>query len=515
MTPEALGPYNRRVRLVVEVRDDQDELELASGVFGAQGWGVRPARAADSVTVDDGYAGLIVEIPVHGSRWTARSTAVEQLTTLAKRRKLDLWVRESKLIPPKSAQAQTVYHVHRKVPDDAGPVLRWLAEHWTAVGGLDIRHTLHLRGEYSDEQRTQVLTELETRNIGGPPFDPGTHDIRRAIGPRSDAGSTERRREAGRVAVISVIVLVCVASGVLLGALGSPWRFTALLVPAAICWPTGAWLTSNAPHPKLIRLGCGVVLTGSATFAGWMWGRSEDAGLSGMLAGLGMVLGLGLTAFGLWYALSASWFSRNVQWFLPVLAAPLPFVMPWVGAFLHAVYLEDMFGIPADAVHVGFYWQYVVALRPLVVAVLFLLGLVAVAGWARHFNVQAPVSAFFRLMLVLTGLVAVLTVVQIALDDVEKSADRTMRAAAAGHRPPGYFGLHPELVCVKPLGAETPVVNGPVPTGHPVVSFQPSGDTVWLWDPSPSRGKDTYRHALRVRAEDVELVVADGGHCSR
>ncbi len=88
-----------------------------------------------------------------------------------------------------------------------------------------------------------------------------------------------------------------------------------------------------------------------------------------------------------------------------------------------------------------------------------------------------------------------------------------MDAAGAGHRPPGYFGLRAELVCVRPLGDGTPVVNGPVPTGHPVPSFKPSGDTLWLWDPSPSRGKDTERHALRVRAEDVELVVAHGRRC--
>ncbi|MET9730754.1 hypothetical protein ABZZ79_08855 [Streptomyces sp. NPDC006458] len=44
MIPEALGPYNRRVRLVVEVRDDQDELDLTTSLFTAQGWGVRPAQ---------------------------------------------------------------------------------------------------------------------------------------------------------------------------------------------------------------------------------------------------------------------------------------------------------------------------------------------------------------------------------------------------------------------------------------------------------------------------------------
>ncbi|NUO44691.1 MAG: hypothetical protein HOV73_29680, partial [Streptomyces sp.] len=221
----------------------------------------------------------------------------------------------------------------------------------------------------------------------------------------------------------------------------------------------------------------------------------------------------GFVAFGLWYALSASWFSRNVQWFLPVLAAPLPFVVPWVGAFLHAVYLEDMFGIPADAVHVGFYWQYAVALKPLGVAVVCVLTALAVGGWARHFNVAPSVGGFFRLMLVLAGLVAVLTTVTLSLDTTEKAAERAMDAAADGRRPPGYYGLQGDLVCVRPLSGRIPVINGPLPTTRPLISFQPSGDTLWLWDPSRSRGEDSTRHALRVRAEDVTLSAAHGTHC--
>lgn len=513
MSTAALGPYNRRVRLVVEVRDDHDELELATGLFTAQGWGVRPARAGDTVTPDEGYSALIVEIPVHGSRWTARAAAAEQLTSLAERRKVDLWVRETKLIAPRRSEQQTVFHVHRRVPDDAGPLLRWFAEHWIAVGGWDVRHTLQLRGAYSEERREQALAELEARNLGGPPFDPGQHDIRRSVGPRPDADPAEPQRNAGLVAVVCAIVLVCVSAGFAAGTGSSPWRFAWLLIPAAICWPVGAWMTSNAPRPWLVRLGCGVFLTGAMTFIGWLAGNSGTMEPAGLLVGLAWVLGLGLVAFGLWYALSASWFSRNVHWFLPVLAAPLPFVLPWVGTFLHTMYLEDMFGIPAGSVHVSFYWRYFVALRPLAVAVGFGMALIAVSGWARHFNIPQAVSGFFRLMLVLAGVVALLTVAQLSMTDVEEAADRTMDAAAAGRRPPGWFGLHPELVCVKPLDKEIPVVNGPVPTARPVVTFQPSGDTLWLWDPSPARGKDTERHALRVRAEDVALVRATGRRC--
>ncbi|PWI14604.1 hypothetical protein DI272_10865 [Streptomyces sp. Act143] len=513
MTPEALGPFNRRVRLVVEVRDDQDERDLATHLFEAQGWGVRPVRDGDAVTAEDGYTALVVEIPVHGSRWTARGAAAERLTSLADRRKIDVWVRETKLVPLKSPVPHTTYHVHHKVPEGAGPVLRRLAEQWIAVGGWDVRHTLHLRGEPTEEQRERALAELAARNIGGRPFDREVHDVRVALGPRSDGTPERPRRQALTVAAVLAVALVCLACGGVAGGAATGWRWAALLAPAGLSWPVGAWLTSNAPRPWLVRLACGAAFMAALTCVGYLWGHSQEASLSQQFVWLVVTLGIGFVAFGLWYALSASWFSRNVQWFLPVLAAPLPFVIPWVGTFLHAVYLEDMFGIPADAVHVPFFWQYAVALKPLAVAVICVLTAIATGGWARHFNVAASVAGFFRLMLVLAGIVAVLTTVTLSLGTVERAADRAMDAAAEGRRPAAYYGLRPELVCVHPLAKSIPVINGPVPTTRPVISFQASGDTLWLWDPSPSRGADTPRHALRLRAEDVTLTAAHGTHC--
>ncbi|WP_336112448.1 hypothetical protein [Streptomyces sp. PTD9-10] len=507
-------PFNRRVRLVVEVRDDHDELELAESVFAAQGWRVRPARDGDAVSADAGYSALIVEVPLRGSRLTARSMACEQVTTLAARRKLDVWVREAKLVRPKPAEPNTTYHVHHKVPDGASPALRWLAEHWIAVGGWDLRHTLHLRGEYTEEQRDRALAELGGRNLGGAPFDPDAHDIRRAIGPRPRDGSADRHRKALQFAVIGVVVLVSLACGIVLGASSTPWRFLALSWPLGMCWPVGTWVSANEPRPWLVRLGIGVALVWGLTAFGFIWGDSQPAGLSGQFAGILLTLLLGFTVFGLWYALSESWFSRNMQWFLPVLAAPLPFVLPWAGSYLHSMYLEERFGIPADSVHVAFYWQYAVALRPLGLALACSLVLVALGGWARHFNLQTGASGLVRWVLPLMVLVAVLSVAIEALTGVDHAADRTIADATAGKRyPAAYFGIRGELVCVEPLNPKIPVINGPVPTTHPVLVFQASGDTVWLWDPDPARGADTSRRALRVRAEDVQLAAAGGSHC--
>ncbi|MFI9344631.1 hypothetical protein ACIG0D_25700 [Streptomyces sp. NPDC052773] len=511
--PAALGPFNRRVRLVVEVLDDPDELELARGVFGAQGWGVRPVEERDGVTPHDGYAGLIVEVPLRSSRWTARSTASEQVRSLAARRKIDAWVREAQLVPPRPEGPSTTYHVHRKVPEGTGPILRWLAEHWIAVGGWDLHHTLHLRGTYSEEQRAQALEELRGRRLGGVPFDPERHDIRRSIGPRPRDRSDDRQ---GRLLVfvpVGAALLVGFACGITLAVLTTPWRFLALAAPASICWPVGRWMTGNEPRPWLVRLGCGVFFVGSTCVIAYFWAGAQPGSLSTQLRWLGVTLLIGFTLFGLWYALSDSWFSRNVQWFLPVLAAPVPFVLPWAGSFLHAVYLEDFFGIPADTVHVAFYWQYAVALRPLGVAVACVLVLIALAGWARHINWLTGAGGLLRWLLPLEVLIVVLTVAGLALGDVDKAATRTMEDAAAGRRPAAYFGIQGELVCVTPMADEIPVLNGPVPTGHPLLAFQASGDVVWLWDPDAARGTDSARHALRVRAEDVTLTAAQGRNC--
>ncbi|MEU9987338.1 hypothetical protein AB0E10_11100 [Streptomyces sp. NPDC048045] len=506
-------PFNRRVRLVVEVREDPDELELASGVFAAQGWRVRPAREGDAITADDGYAALLVEVPLRGSRLTARSMACEHLTTLAARRRLDVRVREAKLIRPRPEAPDTTYHVHHKVPDGAGRVLRWVLEHWTAVGGRDVRHTLHLRGEYTEEQRDRARAELEQRNLGGAPFDPDAHDIRRPIGPGTRYRSADPRRRAIVIAAVGAVVVVSLACGVVLGSLATPWRLLALGWPLGMCWPVGTWVSANEPRPWLVRLGIGVSVVWGLTAVGALWASALDVGTAGQLAGFGVTAGLGFVVLGLWYALSESWFSRNMQWFLPVLAAPLPFVMPWVGSFLHAMYLEDFFGVPADSVHVAFYWQYVVAMRPLATAAGCGLVLVALAGWARHFNVQTGAAGLVRWVLPLMALVVVLTVASGAVGGVDRAAHRTMAAAAQGRRAPAYFGIRGDLVCIEPLTGKIPVINGPVPTRHPVLSFRASGDTVWLWDPDPARGRDTSRHALRLRAEDVQLVAATGRHC--
>ncbi|MCC5473697.1 hypothetical protein [Streptomyces barringtoniae] len=73
---------------------------------------------------------------------------------------------------------------------------------------------------------------------------------------------------------------------------------------------------------------------------------------------------------------------------------------------------------------------------------------------------------------------------------MDRAADRTIADATAGKRyPAAHFGIRGELVCVAPLNSKIPVINGPVPTTHPVLTFQASGDTVRLWDPDPARGR--------------------------
>lgn len=254
---------------------------------------------------------------------------------------------------------------------------------------------------------------------------------------------------------------------------------------------------------------------GGLVFGGYQWSAGQVGGISRQLAGIA-VAGLAFfLACGVWYALSHSWFSRNLSWLLPVLVAPLPFVLPWVGGFLHTVYLTDSFGIPAETVHIAFYWKYLIALKPLGIALLVMVFFVGLFGWARHFHwgVGHDGFVFVSLTVFLLAIVYGLTVASVAWQNTTTAAERAMRAAVSGERPPFYYGLRGELMCVRPTGGEPTAVNGPVPTSHPVVAFQATGDYVWVWDPAPSRGSDSTRHAVRLRAEEISLSLAEGARC--
>ncbi|MFC7303089.1 hypothetical protein ACFQVC_02500 [Streptomyces monticola] len=512
-------PTNRRVRLVVEVLDDPDEVARATEALAAQpGWTVRPAEERDGVTPQTRCTVLVVDVAARGAKRTAVGSVREKAARLAEQRKIAMWVRRAWLHLPVRAPDVTVVHVHRTTPAGAGPLRSWLWRQWIAVGGADTHHTLLLPGPPDPDpevDKRRARAELVGRDvIGAEPFDPATHDVRLSVGPRPAVHTSQRRLITHLLLTVAFVVAMA-GCGMVLAAGASPWRFAVLLPAAALVWPVGRWTTSNEPRPWVFRLSVGLVLTGSIVFLGFLWHSRRPGGLSAQLVALLPALLVVFTVLGVWHAVAHSWFSRNVHWLLPVLVAPLPFVLPWAGSFLHSVYLEDGLGIPANSVHIAFYWHYAAALEPLATAAGLALVFVACTGWARYFDWQMGAGGLIPWSAPLLIAVFAVTLGSSTLDEVADAAERAARDTRSGQRPGSYYGLQGELVCVRPLekGKALPVHGGPAPVGHPVLTFKPEGDTVWVWDPDPARGRDATRHAVRLRAEDIELLPARRGTC--
>lgn len=518
----ALPPFNRRIKLLVEILDERDEIGLAVQLFQDQGWLVRPATPEDHPTTRPAFTALVVEVRLRGARWRARSAAYDQARSLVEEKKLAAWVRDTALIQPEWPRTFVTYHAHRTTPDGVGRLTRWLLRHWQAAGGTDTGRTLVLPGTPPPEE---ARAELAQRPLGGLTFDPATQDARPALGPRRPARTPppdpddDSNGTPGPARLFSTALLVGVAVGLVLLQVAGGWAAWALpggwralgLAPAAVfCWPIGAWVTSNTRPPFLLRLAVGAVLTGGPTWMGFLLARESVAGgpARQALLVLAVVGGLG-AAVGTWHAISHSWVSRNANWLVPGLVFPLSVLLPVAGRLLHTLFLTDVFGIPEDAVPVAFYWQYLVALKPMAVGAAVIFLLVGITGWVRYFHwlPRSPVITLVMWPLVL--LIYVLTVLQVSLDDTATAADRVAERARAGQAPGSYYGINGTLVCLRPLGDDIPVLNGPLPTAHPVLSFGTSGDHLWIWDPRKpggTTGADTPRGAVRVRTEDVTVT---------
>lgn len=253
-----------------------------------------------------------------------------------------------------------------------------------------------------------------------------------------------------------------------------------------------------------------MVITGGLSFIGYVFvEQSPGAGIRSAIALPATGLGL-LLAIGAWHAVRDSWLSRNAHWVLPVAATPIAFVLPYAGKLLHAVYLTDVFGIPADAVSVPFYWQFLVALKPLALMLAVLLLFVGAAGWVKYFHWTSGLREVTLFVWPLVLLVWVLTVIQVGIEDAGNTANRAAATARAGKNPTQWFGIQGNLMCVTPLTKKTSVFNGPIPH-HPVLTFGTTGDHVWAWDPVRNRSADRTWKTFRIRAEEVSVTPPASG----
>jgi hypothetical protein len=184
-----------------------------------------------------------------------------------------------------------------------------------------------------------------------------------------------------------------------------------------------------------------------------------------------------------------------------------------MGRLAQGVYLTVCLGVPLSTANVDPLWMYLAGVKPAALCIAAALCGLAALGWARHFYwITGSKSHCIVIVSTLTVLTMTMALMM-GLSSAGTAADRTAAQAAAGHDLSPFFGISARRVCVRPLDeAKTAVQPGPLPTDHPVVVFDVTGDETWLWDPQRAKGTtDLAEKALRVRTDQIATRPAGRG----
>jgi hypothetical protein len=499
----ATAPFNQRVRVLVDVVDQADELALVRGLLQAQGWSVRAPGPGEAPPGGGERRALVVEVRLNGARWRAERAAVQAVDAVARRHKLAAWVRDAVLVTlPKESRA-----TYRPVPRGSRGVRRL----WARLAGTRM---LRLPRQLT---REQVERELAGRELGGARFSGGDQELVPPP-PEDEAAARAWARLPSHVEMAQLIgaVLGAVAAGyslrVMSGlALGVP---VAVLGAVAVVAARFPW-QERLPWQGRVAAGAAVALGCAAL--GWMVADAQPRGEDDLGAVSWLIAGLVIfCAPGVYFAVRQTWLSHNSFWLVP-LAVPAAWSMTsWLGRLMRAAYL-DGFGIPSGSVRATEdIYEYGAAARPLGLALAFVLLFTAVLGWARYVHMTRGDNRLFAVgSVVILSLLYALTSIAIGMDDAAGAMERAAAEAREGRDPAAYFGLQGRLMCVTPAGDEpVPVENGPVPEGRPVLSFGSSEDWIWVWD---AEGEEGEGRTFAVRREDVQLTApgAPGARCGR
>ncbi|MFD7919812.1 hypothetical protein ACFV3R_11370 [Streptomyces sp. NPDC059740] len=306
------------------------------------------------------------------------------------------------------------------------------------------------------EHKPELYTAWRVRTAPGVPQ---SGRVVRTVEPRGRSGALEdlRTRELAGYLHVSAVDLVPAdesSTDVRLALLGANLGSTVAFAAAVL---------AIAPHTGWQPLG---------------WSATVLFGLPWLIAGLR-------------HALRDSPVRRAVLWSLP-LASPilLPFVT-WIGGLIQDRYIS-YFGIPSDSVHTGTIGRLWAGALP-VTGVLYCVAFgVAAYGWNRRFHGNPDTREVRNTALAAgAGLVAGLVLVVSPFYLYPIASKAAGAAAASLQEPPPYYSLRPTLVCVRPVtpvahpanGFPGPSYGGTVPLTHPLLTFGPDGDRIWLWGP--------------------------------
>ena len=484
------------MRVLVEVLDDEDEIELAKSVFQGQGWGVRPPRSSEVRAVHPkGRAWLLLEVRLPGFPGSAARAATRRVDQAIKRFHLAAWVRRAQIVVVPREQDNDYYL------SEAPP--QWLARHpglAQAARRIGIPGTTGLLRLSASIPAAEVRPKLALLNLGQP-LDVSRVSVRAAVPGASRDGTPVAAERPSRQSVALTVTAVAIAAvcGVWAGWTRGPWIAAPLLAGTAALWPA---LAARQNQSVRQRLPLAAIVIAMMLYSGDTLGRSTH-GSPRLLAIF--IAAFGLAAFiarGLVLAVRDTWLARQVAWVVPfALSALAPFAL-WLGGTYDAEYL-GWFGMPPGAVAVPTIYRLAIATFSAFLALGFVLFFVALIGWYRYMNWSDYTRWLPLLSLAILSAVYVLTAITIGLGTVDGAAADAASAVRAGRQPPGYFGIQGGLVCVQPVTAVIPVYDGPLPSHRPLLSFGTTSDQLWLWDPRSGQ-------PIGVSLSEVIVVRATG-----
>ncbi|MEV2233687.1 hypothetical protein AB0H69_34625 [Streptomyces phaeochromogenes] len=503
-------PFNRRIDVLLAVVDTPQEVELTTQLLDARGWAVREWEGSDPTAVGPGRRGLLVEARLHGARPGAVRAAVSEIERIARRHQTGMWVVDAALIEHElDCDQWTRYRVSEQHDGTATRRFRPRALYRALA-------TLRIVNRPGRKDPVTVAELLETGALTGHPFHRRKHNLELLSGRQNNDDGSARPPDAAtstwRIAVpVLLSLFLALATGSASVALDGSYRWLSIIAAILLTWPTGRLIVDNGSHrPLWMQLSWGVLVVGPVAASGAMLALAVPGPAPEVaLVTICVVAGLAVFIFilqGLSHALVHSWLSRNANWAVPAMVPALALVLPWFGGLLHTLYLQTGFDIPADGASVSLYWRYMASLLPLGVAVALALAWVSVAGWLRHHYQWIPsrgtsTAVVYALCVVILGMFALA-----GMSGAQRASGDAWSAVRAGKKPSPYYGLQGSLVCVKPLARQISVFNGPLDSERPLLTFGPSGDRVWLWDPRRTE-------SLSVRLEDVIVTEARQGDC--
>ena len=495
-----IKPFKNRVRVLVEIPDDADELALVTAVFRGRGWMIRPPRSSEvRGHPTSGRTWLLLELRFPGFSSTAVKTAVKRVEQVINRFDLAVWVRRAEVV------RHTLNNSNAYLIEEATP--SWLARNRVLAEVARLFGIPRTTGLISVEQ---ALPEPEVREKLAAvdlchPFDPTRSSIRPAVAGKSpDGGPVAAEMAPFRSRLVGTAGLAVTAiCGYAAGCITSGWMAIPIVLGIIASVPLIRSLPINQSLPRrlclaalytLFLLALGIFLARNSPVRSPIFAPVAAVGV-----GVAIIVWRGLVL-----ALRDSWLIKQITWIIPLAVTVFFPLALWLGGMYDTQYLTYGFGIPSDTVSIPTLFRLAIASKSALLGLGFVLFFIAIIGWIRYFHWAEDGARWLSwLTIALLAAIYLLSSISTGLAIVSDASARAAEEASAGRQPNSYFGIQGTLMCFRPVTKSIPVYNGPLPSNKPMLSFGTTSDELWVWNPES-------KNSIGVPLNEVIAIPATG-----